>query len=1067
MSFTGSLIRFRWVAVVVVAITLIAFLSMVQSSALIAEEADSARDGDAVSAIDFARDIEPILNKHCFECHGTTEREGGLRFLTRRDLLILNDSGLAAVVPGKARESSLIRRVMADDELERMPPEGDPLSKHEIGLLTKWIDQDAKWKASGAVLKHWAYVPPKRAEVPDLKWPRVNGADSDVVTTPIDAFVMKRLKAEKLDLEPSSAASPAQLLRRVSLDLIGIPPSVEQVDAFLADPSPEHYQRIVDELLASPRYGEKWARQWLDLARYADSNGFQADQFRDIWAYRDWVITAMNDDMPFDEFTVAQVAGDLIPEAELGDRIATGFHRCTTCNVEAGVDPEENRTNQVIDRVNTTGLVWLGTSLECAQCHNHKYDPFSQQDYYQIFAFFNNTPIEVKQNSGVQFEVAGPTVELPLATELAKQRAKLLEQQAGLKNRIAVRETALAKSQERWEASLLKASKEAAKWHVLTPATFRSDGDIKHEVLEDQSILISGGRPDKETYTVTYETELTGITGFQIDALTDDTLPGKGPGRHSESNPNFVLNEFQVEMVPLKANENEEQATAQKVAFSSVSADYEQASYAAKNLIDGDLTTGWAIHSEFHKPHWAKLLTSEPIGFAAGTRFTITLPQLHGETRSIGRLQISALVGDPGEDSLPKNIRKLLAVDEKKRNANQKKQLVTHHQKSDSQLAELNADLAKLGKQLDKVKPETSMIMVEMEAPRMTHIFKRGNFLDHGIEVEASTPSILHSMPTTEVDAVPDRLAFANWLVSKENPLVARVTVNRWWAEFFGRGIVATQEDFGTQGDDPTHPELLDWLAVEFMEHDWSMKHVHRTIVLSQTYQQDSRITADANEADPANKYYARGPRFRMPAEMVRDNALAISGLLTNRLGGPPVYPPQPANIWRHVGRNAPKYKTNTDEDRFRRGVYVVWRRSAPYPSFINFDAPDRASCVVNRSRTNTPLQALTLLNDPAYVEMAHAFAKRVLSEPRDADDRQRIEHAFRLAVARTPTSEETSFLVDFLKAEQAYYEKDSGLATNLIPKEQQDKTIPISKQAAWFKVANILLNLDEVVTIN
>lgn len=1011
-----------------------------------------AQDAQSVE-IDFNRDVAPILQARCESCHGSEEREGGLRFLSRQDLLLLNDSGEAAIIPGHPEKSELIRRVMAD-ELERMPPEGTALTKQQIDVLRQWIQQGASWPAGEKRPLHWAYESPIRPDVPEA-------SELGRIANPIDSYVLTKLAEVKPQLSQSETAPPAKLLRRVSLDLIGLPPTPKQVLAFEKDPTPEHYARIVDELLTSPRYGEKWTRQWLDLARYADSNGFQADQFREIWAYRDWVIEAFNKDMPFDQFTIEQIAGDLIPDATLSQKIATGFQRCTTCNVEAGVDPEENRTNQIVDRVNTLGTVWLGTTLECAQCHNHKYDPFTQQDYYQIFAFFNNTPLEVVQpnGSGVQFEVSGPKMPLPLPPEEQQHLDELKEQLAAVEERLTQEKKHLTSALPAWEEDLKSRLGEIPEWHVLQPNTFKSSGKSGYQILDDQSVLLTGDVPDKDVYTVQYELNVSDVTGFKLETLTHDSLPGKGPGRGDEQRPNFVAHELKVNL-----HSSDGKQPTQPVILHSAQADFSQKNYDVKGLIDGDPKTAWAINPQFHKPHWASFLTSEPLQ-NKGT-LTVTIDQHYGGGRTIGRLRFSAMTGDPGLKSLPQEIQDILAA-EGKRTKKHQQQLQDYFVSTDPNYKQLEAQQRKLQKEIDAIEPPTTLVMVEMEQPRMTNIFRRGNFLDKGPEVAPTVPALFDfDLPKTE-EGFPDRLAFAKWLVSKENPLVARATVNRWWAEFFGRGIVATLEDLGTQGESPTHPQLLDWLATEFVENNWSMKHIHRTIVLSETYKQDSVISPEQLEADPENKWYGRGPRLRMSAEMIRDQALAISGLLSTKMGGPPVYPPQPDNIWRHVGRNAPKYATDTDEDRFRRGIYVVYRRSAPYPSFVNFDAPDRGACVVKRSKTNTPLQALTLLNDPAYVEMAHALARRIIQENPNATPLERIKHALRLTLSREAESREAEVLSSFFQQERKRFENNSQLAEKVVTKQERLPDTPLPDQAAWFEIANILLNLDETITKN
>ena len=1028
--------------------------ALLSTAVIFAQAALSVGQTSAAEADTLESQAAKLINSRCAECHGAEVREGGLRFLSRTDLLNRNDSGEPAIVPGKSAESTLLARVTSADE--RMPPEGDPLTKGEIELLRKWIDAGAAWPDRNESAKHWAYIRPTRPELPELSQQHQSWARNQ-----IDPFIAAKLQSSQL--KPTAQATPAQLLRRVYLDLIGLPPSVDEVDAFLNDPSPEHYEQIVDKLLDSPRYGEKWARPWLDLARYADSNGFQADQFREIWPYRDWVINAINMDMPFDQFTIEQMAGDLLPESTFEQRIATGFHRCTTCNVEAGVDPEENRTNQIIDRINTIGMVWLGTSLECAQCHNHKYDPFTQQDYYQLFAFFNNTPLEVVQNGmGVQFEVSGPKMELPLPEDLQRKKDELTQKKKSIKQRQRKRIKELANAQAEWEVTLSESFDEQPQWHQLSVESVESTGGAKFKQLEDGSLLVTGPKPEKDTYTIRLTTEVQDITGLRLEALTDESLPGKGPGRGSAERPNFVLYSVDVAVLPTGSDEKPK-----PLVLKNPRADFSQTNWNVDGLIDSDPKTGWAINPQFGKPHWATFETADPIGFEQGTTFVISLPQHYGGARTLGRFRIQAMTGTPSAESVSQDIVDALAIDAEDRTEEQNAALSKYHRDTDSAYAKLSKQLASVEKQIADITPETTLVMVEMEEPRMTSIFKRGSFLDPLAQVDAAVPAVLHSLESADAADELDRLDFANWLVSKQNPLLARVTVNRWWAEFFGHGIVDTLEDFGTQGEPPTHPELLDWLAVEFMDQGWSMKHVHKLIVMSATYQQDSRISDQLRQTDPYNKLYARGPRVRLAAETIRDNALAISGLLSTKMAGPPVYPPQPTGIWRHVGRNAPKYVTDTDEDRFRRGIYVVWRRSAPYPSFVNFDAPDRAACVVKRSRTNTPLQALTLLNDPAYVEMARALAKVVAAEPALKTTRDRAEYAFRRTVSRQPASDEIRVLLELFEHEHERLAKNPKVAESLIPKAERVDGVDLAEQAAWFEVANVLLNLDETITKN
>ncbi len=1012
-----------------------------------AAEAQAARE----TAVDFVRDIQPILADRCHACHGEDAQEGQLRLDARAIVLHGGVSG-PALVQGDSERSLLLQRVTSSDDDLRMPPDDEPLTAEQVELLRRWIAAGAPWPAgAGPDIQpqetHWAYLPPQRPALPRVQ-------DPSWVRTPIDAFILRKL--DSAGLRPAPRAERARLLRRLSLDLIGIPPTVAEVDAFLADDRPDAYDRVVDRLLASPQYGVRWARPWLDAARYADSNGYQADQYRNVWPYRDWVIRAMNDDMPFDQFTLEQLAGDLLPAATISQKIATGFARLTTCNVEAGVDPEENRVNQIIDRVNTTGTVWLGTTMECAQCHNHKYDPFTQQDYYQLFAYFNNTPLEVEGN-GVTYNFVGPKMDLPLAADQQAQREELIARRRQL---TTVRDAAIEKrlsgdAMQRWEQAVASARATAPTWHVMEIESFTSSGGASHAILEDQSVLVGGPSPDKDTYTVVVKSGVSGITGFKLETLTDPSLPGGGPGRHSDQRPNFVLNEFTAQSVQADT----QTSSPQPILLRGAQADFSQARFDVGGAIDGDPKTAWAINPEFGKSHAATFLTRQPLTAGADSRFVFTLDQRHGGGRTIGRLRLAALTGQPATDMIPAAIAKILDVPQEQRTAQQANQLRDHFTGLDPDVAAVDAQLATLKKQIDAITPITTLVMVEQQQVRESAIFRRGDFLQRGRSVQMQTPATL---PALGEEPTGDRRELARWLVDQRNPLTARVAVNRWWAGIFGRGIVGTIEDFGTQGDRPTHPELLDWLATELVARHWSMKHIHRLIVSSNCYQQSSKGTPAMFAEDPYNQLYARGPRFRLPAETVRDNALAVAGLLSHTLDGPPVFPPQPAGVWRHVGRNAPKYATSQGDDRVRRGIYVIWRRSAPYPSFTNFDAPDRASCVVNRPRTNTPLQALTLMNDEAYVEMAISLAQ-VIAGRKDLTSEERIVDAFRRAVSRLPTDAEVRVLADVYDRERSRYEQSPAAAEKLVGK--QPAGVNTTEIAAWFFVANILLNLDETIT--
>ncbi|MDR3406719.1 MAG: DUF1553 domain-containing protein [Chthoniobacter sp.] len=991
----------------------------------------------AAENVDFARDVYPIFQRSCFECHGAEKHKGGLR-LDDREAAFKGGDGGDTIVKGQPEKSELLNRVsLPKEDRDVMPNRGDKLTKQEVERIRAWIAAGAPWPDGVKPAKHWAYVPPVRPPVPQL--PNATG-------NPIDAFVRARLIEEKL--QPSPAAEAHVLARRLYLDLTGLPPAPAEVEAFVREytggqgdketirqsdnqtspserapeakvslsqslivsPSSANAQKAIehltDHLLASPQFGEKWARQWLDVARYADSHGFQRDDLVDLWPYRDWVIRAFNADMPFDQFTIEQLAGDLLPNATEQQRIATGFNRCTVCNVEAGTDPEENRVNQVIDRVNTLGMAWLGTTLECTQCHDHKYDPFKQRDYYSLFAFFNSTELEADRSNpkapgSIRF--LGPYMHVSEPAQEAELQ-RVNREIATTKSQIAARSAKIA------TAGTPAGNNAQTQEHVLTPSDFESAGGANHQVQDDGSVLLLGDPPGTDTYTVTVRTPLKNIVGFKLETLTDPSLPGMGPGRGDPERANFVLHTFAVTAAPLG-----QETEAKPMKLTDARADFSQPNWDVSGAIDENGKTGWAIGPQFHRPHWATFRAVEPLANDSGTVLTFRLVQEFGNARTIGKFRLSAITGAyPAAPAPPKD---------------------------DAELRRLNAHLAVLEKQQKAVPAPQTLVMQETTATRTNAIFRRGDFRNPGDAVEPGTPAVLH--PLRE-EGPRNRLTLARWLISRENPLVARVIVNRLWAEIFGEGIVSTPEDFGMKGERPSHPELLDWLAVEFMDRGWSQKKLLRLIVTSETYRQSSRATPELLERDPRNRLLARGPRFRLSAEAIRDNALAVGGLLNLKQFGPPIRPPQPDGLWAKVGGQQYDYVVSPGDEQYRRGVYVVLKRASPYPSFANFDATSRPACRVKRTRSNTPLQALTLLNDPVYVQAAHGFASRIMREQPSADVDGRLDYAFRLAVARPPAASELSTL------RQLY---DSELTATGKPEE------------AWFSVASALLNVDEAIT--
>ena len=802
---------------------------------------------DAASAelaVDFSEQIQPLLRRHCERCHGEKNDEGGLRLSHRADALGVADSEIPIVVPEHAAKSLLIRRLVDAEAGELMPLDGDPLTQQEVDLLRRWINQGATWPETMARGKHWAYEPIKRPEVPE-------GITTENV---IDYFIDQGLKAR--GLVANRSLPPASLARRVSLALVGLPPTPSEIDAFLANRSDAHahqvYERLVDRRLASPRYGERWAVPWLDLARYADSNGFQADQIRDNWAYRDWVIRAFNQGLPFDEFVTDQLAGDLRPNATDDQRIATGFHRMTTCNVEAGVHPEANRVNQVVDRVNTTATVFLGTTLECAQCHDHKYDPFSQRDYYRFFAYFNNTPLEVKQTSGVTWDFYGPKMDLPLDE---KRKQKLTELTAKLTELRTKRKQFAAESDAQFEQWLTRLSHQVSPlWEPVTLLEFKTSGNEDVSLLPDGAVLLTGEVPPTVDHTFILKPPVKPITAIRVELLTDDAIPGSGPGRGEASRPNVILSEVTCEVI--RGDEKT------KVVLTTAAADYSQPKWDVARAIDGDRKTGWAIGGQFGKPHWATFLLAEPLLLDPEAQsLKVSLGQYFGSGRVAGKPRVSASTQPADLLLLPEALRSMFKGKELSRQ--QRNKLRAEFEKVDERLVKLGRSIARVEKELKKVVPETTLVMQEMESPRETFVMLRGDYEARGDTVQAMTPKALPR--DKNMDASGDRLELARWLTSAENPLLARVTVNRWWAELFGAGLVPTLEDFGTQSESPSHPELLDWLASELMESGWSMKHLHKLMVTSAAFQRSAELTAASVARDPVNRYLSRGPRFRLP----------------------------------------------------------------------------------------------------------------------------------------------------------------------------------------------------------
>jgi hypothetical protein len=1009
--------------------------------------------------VDFATQIEPILAAQCYECHGEKKGRGKLR-LHIRDLALKGGATGPLLVPGDSAKSYLLQRLLGEGGEDRMPLDEDPLTDEQTALIRTWIDQGATWPAPAGtatqtVQEHWAYVPPVKAPLPAV-------STEAWVRTPVDRFILATLDREKL--MPSHDVARETLLRRVTLDLIGLPPTLADLDAFLADTRPDAYERAVDRLLASPHFGERWARHWLDLARYADSNGFEADRLRSMWPYRDWVIDAFNADMPFDRFTVEQIAGDMLPGATRAQRIASGFHRNAMTNEEGGVDPDEALYEVQVDRVNTTATVWLGSTLACAQCHNHKYDPFSQKDYFRLMAFFANPAYTVdKHGAGFKYSEA----QIDLATpEQDAQRTTLKAQLKAAEDALAADTPARAAAQARWEAALADTGRG---WTTLVPSHATATNGAQLAVRDDGSVLASGPNPQVTVYTVETRTDATGITGVRVEALLDPSLPKQGPGRDPYGH--FRLTKAQMFVAPASAPGNR-----RRVEFTAVKGD--------GNVSRGDLlalTTdapatyarlgrAWvvdAVRDGWRVPFQLVLVPKAPIGEPGGTILTVVLGHEDGTLgQGLGRFRVSATTApEPLRAvSITARTRAALGKPLAARSTDEASLLASQFREQDPMFDAERKEVGRLKKAIDDLKLPTTLVMEDrptFERPS-TFLRERGAFTAPGEQVFANTPS---SLPALGDDLPPNRLGLARWLVRRDNPLTARVAVNRFWEALFGRGLVETSEDFGTMGAPPSHPALLDWLAVDFMEQGWSVKRLLRTLVLSSTYRQDSTVAPALQARDPYNRLFARGPRFRMEAEMVRDVALAASGQLSTKVGGPSVFPPQPPNIWDNPYDNS-RWIESTGDDRVRRSLYTFHRRTAPYPMFTTFDGTSREFCTVRRVRTNTPLQALATLNDTGFFEYARALGVRMRTEASPATVEARLTLGFRLVTSRAPTARELARLREFHAQARARYAKAPTEALEALGLKAG--TTPTADQidlAAWTMVGNVLLNLDETVT--
>ena len=1038
------------------------FLAMFLTSALPAATPSS--------GIDFDRQVRPILSDNCFACHGPDEKQrmAGLHFDTKEGAF----GKPGVIVPGDSAHSKMYEKVSNPNVAMRMPPtySGRKLTPAQIEIIKKWIDSGAKWET------HWAFTPPKRPELPPVQ-------NRNWVRTPIDQFVLAKL--EKEGLHPQPETDKATLLRRVSFDLTGLPPTQAELQAFLADKSPKAYEKVVDRLLASPQYGERMTMQWLDFARYSDTHGYHIDSAREMWPWRDWVISAFNRNMPYSEFTIDQIAGDMLPHATQAQVIATGFNRNHMINFEGGAIPEEYQNEYIVDRIEATSTTWLGITLGCARCHDHKYDPLRQKDFYSFGAFFNKIP---EKGLDGQKGNAAPFLQLPNEKQAAMK--------ALLSSAIKQKDEEIDAAQKAWEGNQI--TMPAADVKVGLVGEYPLTSSLTNSLQANQTAkIVNGklpfvpGRLDKaadfdeepqvsfdtaggfntaKPFTIAMWLKPDGPSGMAILQHFEKS-PKEGPGYEiavdycNKTNCNVIVRMRSAgdsSGIDVKSTEG---LTLEDWNHLAVSYDGSGKAKAIQIYVNGrpvgtTVTLNKLTPASFEKGQ-AQIGNKE-----WGTPFKGQLSQLRFYNRRL-------YAGEAYQLGLLNPIHTVLQVANAQRTDDQKKWLRNYFLSQVGNPAEkqLGVDFASLHKGLDEINTEipSTMVMQEMDKPRDTYVLKRGDYRSRLDKVEPNTPAVLPPLPK---DAPRNRLTLAKWLVDPNNPLTARVAVNHFWQMYFGIGIVKTSEDFGSQGDPPSNQELLDWMATEFVRTNWNVKAMQRLIVTSAVYRQSSKVTPDLLEKDPENRLLARGPRFRLPAEMVRDNALFVSGLIDEKIGGPSVSPYQPKGLWEEMafggGFSAQTYVQGHGSDLYRRSLYTFVKRTVPYPSLNTFDAPDREKCTARRGVTNTPLQALVLMNDPTYVEASRVFAERDLREagPTPLD---RINYAFRLATDRTPSPKEVSVLDGLYKKEMVHYDTDRSDAQKLVSigEMKRNPKYDPAELAAWTLVTSTILNLDETITKN
>lgn len=1039
---------------------LLAAMALLAGLTLIASTRRGPAAAEKPAAIDFNRDIRPILSDHCFACHGpdAKQRKAKLRLDIKAGAFAELRDGGHAIVPGNASESVLIEKIAAADASKRMPPASfnKPLKPEQIAKFKQWIEQGAKWS------EHWSFQPIVRPAVPKV-------SDPAWVRNPIDAFILSRLDSEHLAHSPEAAKTA--LIRRVSLDLTGLPPTIQEIDEFLADTSPEAYERVVDRLLKSPRYGEHMARYWLDAARYGDTHGLHLDNYREIWPYREWVIRAFNDNKPYDQFIVEQLAGDLLPNPTQDQLIATGYNRCHVSTSEGGSIEEEVYVRNVDDQVDTNGAVFMGLSVGCCRCHDHKFDPLTQKDYYSMFAIFNSIDGGALDGNSATFppfiKVATPELKAKLeqvqtkADAIQKQIAAAVARFRDDKGIDATDEAPMKRSDFAWIDDALPAgvktqadggvnvawnfvSKPAPVWRGEKSLKLTAKG-LKQMVIEQAATPLIVGQHDKLFAYVWLD---------PTDPPKEIMLQWHTDAWRSRA----YWGENKIDWGRDKSPERLHAGPLPK-AGEWVRLEIDAAKAGIK---PGQKITGWAFTQFDGVAHWdhAGLNTQTPQG-----------PQKFHSLAAWEKTQKA--IGDAG---LPKPVQDILKLPADKRTAEQKHQLRDHfvefaYEKAVPALAPLRKQLSEIQKERDAIDKQmpTTLVFKERAQPRPAYILNRGEYDQRRQQVERASPAFL---PPMAKEAPRNRLGFAQWLIAPSHPLTARVAVNRFWQQAFGTGLVRTSEDFGSQGEPPTHPELLDWLAAEFRDSGWNVKRMMKTLVMSSTYRQSARVTPECLARDPSNRLLARGARYRLDAEMLRDQALLISGLLVEKLGGPSVKPPQPTGLWEAVaytGSNTAKFQADKEQAKVhRRSMYTFWKRTAAPPQMTTEDAPSREVCTMRRERTNTPLQALLMMNEKQYVECARALGERAMKQP-GLSAEERIAWMFRSATGRLPTADEAFELAAVYRDVSARFARDPAGAAKLIAvgASKPDAKLPAADLAAWTMVGNLILNLDEVLNKN